>query len=226
MSGMPAIKTALTPQRRTDAWLWVGGVVSVVIVIGAGVAGWWWSGARRTEVAQWIMASASVATLVAAVAAAVFTARALLLESQREWERRDLEIQAQASLVAAWPVDTPGYGIVEPDGLQYLRQVDVEFRNASQLPVTNVRVTVGIQADDTSGAKPIEFGASPQQPVLRPGGKVSFLKVMGGRPITSAEFKGLSSGNPMNRVVTELRFTDAAGRKWLRTSPPGTLVRE
>ena len=98
----------------------------------------------------------------------------------------------------------------------------VELRNASDLPVTNVKLEVALRTADDDEAEPDSFGKHSTEPVVRPGGGIQVIRVEGKQPVGRADLRGLHT-TPMNRVVIKLRFTDAAGTTWLRTSPPGTL---
>src|SRR5689334_11831407 len=94
------------------------------------------------DVPTWVQAIATLLALIAAGAAASAAWQVLAVERKRdvdrqqvEDERRAAEARGQADRVAAWPSTSPTEQNAPPPPQQ-----GVSIRNASELPVYNVRV--------------------------------------------------------------------------------------
>lgn len=173
--------------------------------------GWAWSGSQRTELAQWIMATSSVVTLVAAVSAAVYAAGAFHLEFQREDRWAETTRREQARLIAAWPTGTHN---VDPDG--QVDAVAIEVRNGSEVPVYEVLLTVWVRVpgDDRILPARTSIRATHQMDVLAPGGNEQIWVEI---PLVDR-----LPGAPTETRVT-LQFRDAAGLHWFRLED-GALI--
>jgi hypothetical protein len=192
-------------------------LLAVIAVLAPATLGWRWSGSERTELAQWVMASASVVTLVAALAAAVYAAGAFHLESEREERWNDSQRRQQASLVAAW---TAGY---ENDEEGRVLGADVVLRNASNLPVTSVSVRLRVElwspgrSDVVYSGDWVDVGLLP--PSEHGDHSVQWVQVEPGNlPATGVRTLSLEHPDATFKpdVYAELTFRDAGGSLWRR----------
>lgn len=121
------------PTTTRAELLGVYAIVGIFAIAIITVVGWFWAGSKREDVAQWIMAGASVTTLIAAVGAAVFAAGAYDVETRREKRALDAEEKSQAERVAAWAeVDRV---VIADHGESLAVHWSLVTRNASDLPV-------------------------------------------------------------------------------------------
>lgn len=212
---------------------WLFRTVTAVVLVAAVLAGilwgWWWSGADRDELAGWVEAGATAAAFLAAAVAAVFAAGAFRLESRREERWEDQQRSAQAGLVAAWfevrvekwTVDTPRDGalaFLTPNSGTH-SVPSVAYRNASDVPVTQVRVDLMVASVDPDSRERIvkEFGVLNREliPPSREHGYWDLDEPMArARTGLFAEAAELGYEHTVTQVMLE--FTDAAGRRWLR----------
>ena len=117
---------------------------------------WWLADSPGSDFPAWLSAWATVFGVAAAIVAGFYAARAFRLEFQRERRWEEGQRTAQASLVGAWPgalkfgsYERTG-GIYEPDTTTIVG-VSVYARNASPLPVSEVRITFVLAFLDTNG---------------------------------------------------------------------------
>lgn len=208
-------------------------VGATAVVVGIAVLGWRWADTDATELAQWLMAATSVVTLVAAVAAAVYAAGAFRLEGDREDRWNDAQRRAQAGLVAAW-ADEGVQSIVlkgqsneltgEVQGQVTGRQVLAQLRNASEIPVTDVHLTPGIDivGQDEDGRDHVldrVHGRTKKIAVLPPASQPKPHKLVVTQPSAKGhELRRLypSIGPMRQQPFVNIEFTDAAGVRWRR----------
>jgi maltose-binding protein MalE len=161
------------------------------------------------DVPNWLSASVSLAALSFAVAAVLVARRTYQRESERdlvnaEARRKQDEFvrRAQAALVSAWwaKEDVHLTGKAESSWA-------VHLRNASDTPVYKVHVTI---VGMGSHAKRIAF----ELPLVPP------TNIPAIYPIDISEIKANSdldvTSFPMGDFRVSLRFTDAAGVRWIR----------
>ena len=177
--------------------------------------GTWFVG-DSSEFPAWLGAVSTAFAFLAAMYAARYAARMWVLETVRE-ER------AQAALVAGWydqkTVGSSGklHATEEPEGHPALvgesyTVTGIYLRNASQVPVTDVRYRLFI--GDGPISTPVSIG------LLPPSTEPVFAE------IPSGEVKR-PEGQPLRvglRPTVELEFRDAAGLRWQR-DPEGRLHR-
>lgn len=143
------------------------------------------------DVPTWV---ATTAAIVAAIFAGLVYRREERRDARREAERR----QAQATKVAAW-VDLPsGEGVVH-----------VHIRNASDVPVYDVRVSIH-RTPEVKPYEPVEYQPAYrwELSVVPPGTEPRLI------PLPTDELFG---GSP-KRFVTSMTFHDAAGIYWFRNA--------
>ena len=212
---------------------WLFRTVTAVVLVAAVLAGilwgWWWSGADRDELAGWVEAGATAAAFLAAAVAAVFAAGAFRLESRREERWEDQQRSAQAGLVAAWfevrvekwTVDTARDGalaFLTPSSGTY-SVPSVAYRNASDVPVTQVRVDLMVASVDPDSRERVvrEFGVLDRE-LIPPSREHGYWELdepmVRARNGLVAEAAELGYEDTVTQVTLE--FTDAAGRRWLR----------
>lgn len=216
------------PRLNRRQWLWFTAVVGIVLIATLSVAGWAWSGAERTELAQWMMAVASIITLMAAVVAASFAAAAFRLESDREEHWAASQRSSQASLIAAWPGRTShlhgeldeSTGETEDLGIN---GVEVYLRNASHVPVTQVWIdaTLVIGYEGARDIRKHHLGMNEVR-ILAPS-DASTVFVATATPIPLSKFAIEGTTDVRHWVDVQLSFRDAGGRDWSRL-PDGTLI--
>lgn len=178
------------------------------------------------DAAGWVEALATVAAFSAAIIAAVLVGRTLDLELDREEQRLEADMRSQAALVAAWPKAPTGEfdPVLDDDGfevseLYWIEGAHVSLRNASEVPVTDVRVDVMVTVLDPADGREVGYvhatrreaylppGSSPVQwTLLGPG-----LRVPGGLRARPGE---MHSSLP---IRVDFYFTDAAGLRWHRS---------
>lgn len=89
---------------------------------------------------EWIEALATAAAFLAAAVAALYAAGVFSLEEARDRRREVAEHQAQAELVAVWLAR----GVGTSSGPELSRQYEVQVRNASDLPIFDLRISASI----------------------------------------------------------------------------------
>ena len=177
--------------------------------------GTWFVG-DSSEFPAWLGAVSTAFAFLAAMYAARYAARMWVLETVRE-ER------AQAALVAAWydqeaaPSSVGLHVTTGPDGHPVsvgasYTVTGIYLRNASQVPVTDVRYRLFIGEDPIS--TPAAIG------LLPPSTEPVFTEIPHGE-IERQEGQPLRVGL---RPTVELEFRDAAGLRWQR-DPEGRLHR-
>ncbi|GAA5122698.1 hypothetical protein GCM10023339_41470 [Alloalcanivorax gelatiniphagus] len=183
----------------------------VLLTVGVSSTAWWIAGRPTSEWPSWIEAGATVAAVGAAIVAGFYAARAFGLEFQREQRWEESQRSAQASLIGAWPM---GFGVASTSTSPRIGSGRVMIRNASQLPVTQVRVTIFHERDDddddvlrmvttrdvghlppSDEPIPIDFGA-------RGFGEVHEVPVV---------------NHQDGRLAVEVWFRDSSGVEWHRT---------
>ena len=195
--------------------------------------GWGWSGAERTELAQWLMAATSAVTLVAAIVAAFYAAGAFRLESAREERWNDAQRRAQAALVAAWPAGDVGMARVgelnEETGkypiAEWVTSASITLRNASEVPVTRVRAQVLIEVTGDGVSDEYELGRH-ELAVLPPGeGGLTVLVTTTRNAAERLRFAGHHSEDQEIKFEPQVFLTcvDSAGITWSRW-PTGELT--
>jgi hypothetical protein len=132
-AGLPVVVT-LKRALRSDLVLFVLAMVAVVVlaVVLANLP------TRDTwygDILPWVGPLAAVLAVIAASVASVFAVAAYRREVRRDEAREQVERSAQASLVAAWPV------LFNFDGSRETGSSGYAIRNASELPIRDVRIT-------------------------------------------------------------------------------------
>ncbi|UUW88455.1 hypothetical protein [Pimelobacter simplex] len=176
-----------------------------------------WARSEREDVAQWIMAAASVVTLVAALVAAWFAGSAYRIEAAREDRLLEDARKSQASRVAAWlgtvevDVLVPGPSGTPNRTRTHNRDV-ILIRNASDLPVTTV--TLWIHFEDV--------GISAEFVPLVPPASAPYVHRLS-EDTRSAWGEAIEMYHDANTptlvpptLTIDISFTDAAGRRWTR----------
>lgn len=210
-------------RQRRIALGSAAGIVAVTVALT--LLGWEWAHTSRPDMAQWAMAASSIGTLAAAVIAAVFAAGAFRLESDREDRWSDTQRRTQASVVAAWP-SASGVSVrsgeLDPETLTYPERgpdrVTVLMRNASDVPVTTVVITVLMRTVDPGGVEhgSYVFGETIERLVPPSSGELTiFVHANPFVPTASLIPEGVASIEFHPYVAIE--FTDASGYRWLRT---------
>lgn len=167
-------------------------------------------GSDRTEPAQWLMASTSMLTLVAATAAAVLAGRTVRVELSREEARRQDERRAAANLVAAWSGGTT-IGLHAAGGavsqvLQVMEVIAV-VTNQGPMPIRDVEIVVSHWLKEPAGLMEI---SRRNEPIIKAGDTLN-------RSFTGPEIAPVDRALDLDRgVVVTVTFTDAANRRWKR----------
>jgi hypothetical protein len=189
-------------------------MVGCAVTFIAAVVGWQWAGSKREDLAQWLMAGAAVATLLAAIGAGVFAAGAFTLETEREDRYRDDQRRYQAARFAAW------YDVIHEEidtgslrGTQVRRIRVIRARNASDLPVTSVRFLLAIDGQRV---------ATHWVPLVPPSAEPVDLPLSHDAiwALDSVE-QNLRDDHPdadyLPAITVHVAFRDAAGQRWTRT---------
>lgn len=211
-------------MRRTGA-----ATVLVGTVLAGILWGWSWSGGDRDELAGWVEAGATAAAFLAAAVAAVFAAGAFRLESRREQRWEEQQRSAQATLVAAWfemradPWSHDGdrdgsmLWLLPSSGTNYYPSV--AYRNASDVPVTRVRLELSVAAvDPETGAESGQsFGVMTRE-LIPPSSERGYWDLDEWMVDKREQLIGEATNAGYDQTVTRvvLQFSDAAGRRWLR----------
>lgn len=157
------------------------------------------------------MAASSVVTLVAAVSAAVYAAGAFRLESDREEKWALAQRRGQAGSIAAWP-SVSDYAADEQGRVT---GATVFIRNNSELPATNVKVTLRVEASSAAGVD-LSYTSKPKEVGLLPptvgDNDSQWVRVDADRlPVYTLR----EQSTP--RLYAEIQFRDAGGVLWQRT---------
>lgn len=197
--------------------------------IAVGIIGWAAAGTGRVDLAQWIMAGASLMTLVAAVVAGIYAAGAFRLEADREQRRIESDRQEQARLVAAWPLGVD-LGLIQVGDQQDTGPVGVRVhvRNFWLLPVTNVNVSVVVTMFEVANGERVPGGREEswvfgrwEEALIPPTyDQQHVVKPM--RPPIRPEDFGLSSAVVDYSAAVGIEFVDSTNVSWVRT-PEGVL---
>lgn len=187
------------------------GMTAVLILA---LCGWDWAGdnGTRAELAAWLEATATIATVVAAVAAAVFAAGAFKLETDREEQFRRDQRKHQAERVAAWFdwewTERPESGFSRATRI---RRPVVRVRNASDLPVTEVHVTVRL--DEVVLGRMTHSLLAPDKDYIEVSSEIkdgleNFYAYRDSDEADSADLE--------LEPCVDISFTDSGGRRWKR----------
>lgn len=176
--------------------------------------------------ADWTAALATIGALIAAMVAAHFTAEQLRIEDAREDARLLADKQSQAALVSAWPIDIDWRSSQDPytgamtEEVGVLAGVKTRVRNASDAPVTRVKVDVSVVVQKPGrDAVRYDVGRRDDLPLLPPGE----LKDMW---VDASEVSSIPEPEDgVDRVWAEVQvyFADSVGREWTRL-PVGELL--
>lgn len=220
----------MTPVLKRLWTSWSAGmqlavVGSVVFLLAA--AGTRWVD-DRGAFPDWFAAVATFAAFGAAAVAARYAADVQQRESRRDQARARDQRRAQASVVAAWP-DSVRWGTRQEDGLDeddmtVVTGVSAFLRNASDVPVTEVRIdfTFVLLGDDAKPIGAARMGSERRailEPTLEPI-TVWLSSVTDENPILVPD----ADEAARTEVRVDITFTDSAGRRWHR-SAAGVLVR-
>jgi arabinogalactan oligomer / maltooligosaccharide transport system substrate-binding protein len=161
------------------------------------------------DVPSWFSATVTLAALVFAVVAVVVARRTYRLESERdrvnaEARRRQDSFarRSQAALVSAWWARQESQ-----EGRSRGHSWAVYLRNASDAPVYKAHLTV-MGMGEHARRKALEESVVPptQAPTVHP------IEI----PTARGDRERDSSGHPLSEYRVSLRFTDAAGVRWIR----------
>lgn len=189
-------------------------LLGMTAVAGIAIVGWNWAGGNgtRAQFAAWLEATATIATVVAAVAAAVFAAGAFKLETDREEQFRRDQRKHQAERVAAWFdwewTERPESAYARA---ARVRRPVVRVRNASDLPVTEVHVTVRL-AGSTLGRMTHPL-VPPDQDLIEVNAEIKegLDEFNAYRDSADVDLEDLES-----QPCVDISFTDSGGRRWKR----------
>lgn len=167
-------------------------------------------GIQWGDVPSWVSAAVTVFAFLFAVVAVVVARRTFRLESERDRINTEVRRQqdayvrrAQSALVSAW------WGITENRHAADLStgRWGAFLRNASETPVYKANMTV-VGAGNHGGQHAMEFAVLPptEQPVFE---SIALPRLT---PVISRR----SAGHPGSDYRVSLRFTDAAGIRWVR----------
>lgn len=197
----------------------------VLITVSASVLAWWLLDRPRSEIPPWIEAGATVVGVGAAIVAGFYAARAFLLEFRREERWEESNRSAQASRVAAWPLELQiectssigddGYQVPVPVAV---RGVSVRLRNASDLPIAGVRVVASVMvARPDTFTDEVEIGVG-EVAHVDPESTID-IHVAAGSPGSLRPLLDTSRHD----IRVFLQFKDAVGRDWSRRTHEGDL---
>ncbi|KAB2811124.1 hypothetical protein F9L07_04150 [Pimelobacter simplex] len=190
-------------------------VLGILAIAALAVIGREWAGSDRADLAQWVMAGASVVTLFAAVVAAVFAAGAFNLETAREERYRQDQRRYQAERVAAW------FAYIDVQGAYKRRTRGFMVRNASDLPVTNVNLYLFFDGNPVA-MQSVTVAPPADEPVHHR------LDSLVGDALDRARerFTEIHGDEVLVPSATvDITFTDAAGQRWHRKAT-GELTEE
>lgn len=183
------------------------------------------AGADAGSYADWLAATSTLAAFSAAIAAGWYAKQAYDLETTRD-KRRDMESrQSQAAKVAAW--FGAGHKSTESLGSAHGAQVDgIYYRNASDVPVTDVQVQLWLHYWLTVEAEHSVDISSVWDPLLEPARQdlvppadATFFVPLDhdqAERLSRAKSAAAESANGDVVVRASIRFRDASGRYWTR----------
>jgi arabinogalactan oligomer / maltooligosaccharide transport system substrate-binding protein len=154
------------------------------------------------DVASWFSATATLGALVFAVVAVVVARRTYRLESQRDRVKDSFVRRSQAALVSAWWAKEEGH-----QGRSRDHSWAVYLRNASDTPVYKAHLTV-MGMGEYARRKALELSVVP--PTQAP--TIHAIEI----PAAKGDSERDSFGHPFSEYRVSLRFTDAAGVRWIR----------
>jgi hypothetical protein len=176
------------------------------------------------DVPTWVLAATTLLAFVAAAFAGVVAYDLLRIESGRDEaaardraSRRDAEQREQAGKVAAWFGTWDSPFPARPGSSQFMQAHGAVIRNASDLPVYQVRITFCVATSSDSGApwQAREVCDSPEPILVIPPG-VRTAEIPDG--VRERE----TDGENEPKWLVGIQFIDADGRSWLR-APSGQL---
>jgi len=185
------------------------------------------------DVPTWVLATTTLLAFVAAAFAGVVAYELLRVEHARDRraereraEQKEADRRVQASKVAAWYAETPmrqiDYGADDADhGSVTITSGDrfrgAAIRNASDLPVYQVRVSFCVPADPWQDWREGERYSEPLRNPLPPGSATVAL------PDDIRQQEEASAGKLTVAWQVVIEFTDAGGERWRRDAD-GRLV--
>jgi hypothetical protein len=197
------------------AWL-VGSVLAcgLAILVVLLVAAAFDRGATNTDGASWIEAISTLAAVVIATIAALFAGRAFVLEDRRERRaQQDLQ-QFQAARVAVWAEVAKTRAQQGGRLRTYPGQLTIHLRNASDLPVTQVTVTLQLHGTKVDGNRWTTWGDDVEFPLLPPASTPRAEQVRLPQRFADEWADYVDDGGP--EVTLAVSFRDSNNRWWVR----------
>lgn len=195
------------PQRVN--WKTVAAAAGVVVILTTLL--WWPLDGDTKGYAGWLEAVSTFAAFTAALIAAVYVARTYRIEAAREQRFEDAQIRSQAEQVVAWfDPDMPPWA----EEAYYEPHSKLVLINGSRLPVFDLHAVIHPPA--SSGAMPVDLDLSRGLgPAVGPTGDTPIVHEI------DIEY-GSQAVHDLTRWAhgwwgCELRFRDAANRRWVRT---------
>jgi hypothetical protein len=213
-------------RHQLDTWqIMLFAIFAGLLTVAIAYATWWDAGVPVSEFPAWLGAWATVAAVVAAIVAGFYASRAFGLELDRQ-RRADTDRRAaQASRVAAWPLKLIYDRTIETDdeGLSHgvnvgVRGVIVRVRNASDLPIAQVRVVASAMVRGSSGRTEEVPISTRTERHLDPESTTD-LTLLAGAPDALTPL--VDQIDPEVRIF--LQFTDVIGRSWSRRTHEGEI---
>jgi hypothetical protein len=164
----------------------------------------------------WLAGGIALAALLAAWRAGSVAGELLRVEQRREGDRVWRETSLQASLVSAW-IEV-GYECDEYDNPTAVESLTCFVRNASAVPVHDVRVTPLLDRRDKMNGKDW-LAARLEWPTLPPTDQPLPKPILG--PVVLLVES--AAGSSDIAVRCRITFTDSSGTTWVR-HPNGELV--
>lgn len=204
----------MTRVKRTRANIMIVVTGTIILSIAAAWLGMDLLHRPAREFPAWWSASSTAAAFTAAAVAAMFAADAFRLEHRRDERWQTERRQAQASLVAAWPLNLvrveTRVGNAVPDTVQL---VVARIINTSTLPVRNVYFEAFVTVASNGMSMRHRIG-SHLVAVVPPGESSTEVRIPADDPARSFLQPGGASVDWIPDV--RLSFTDAAGVRWMR----------
>ena len=223
---MPAMGKTGTDTTGPGTLLIIGGaLLGIAATSGLSVLAWWLLDRPVSEMAGWVEAGATVAAVGAAIVAGFYAARAYGLEHQREvrWET-DVRA-AQASRVAAWPIqllfehasrlDSDGFEVEVP---VRIKNAVVNLRNASDMPITQTRIVVTAVVIHPDGSVEVLNVVDVEHGSVEPETTEELII-----PVSDPESLAVLMTDVDRELQIYLQFTDIVGRSWARRATNGEL---
>jgi hypothetical protein len=199
--------------------------VATFVVALSAFGNWLSDGGRFPD---WLEAVSTLAAVLAAMYAGLYAANAWKLEIERETRWIQQQQREQASLIAGWPGELRR-NVIGQDamgGPQYdgYAGVDINLRNASDVPVTRVRADVTLVIDVKSSAPVrIPFGAREVARLLEPATHPVSMHVDADTPVDPSMYR--PGGVEIDCwCEIALSFRDASGRDWKRLADGQLLL--